>query len=266
VSEHFLPIFLQLLKDEFLEVRLNVISKLQLVNEAIGSEILSKTLYPAIIELVEDKQWRVRQAVIEYIPLLATQLGTSFFDDKVVSLCIAWLSDSVYAVREAATVNLRKLADVFGPEWAKIDVIPKVLPMATHPNYLYRMTMIFALTSLSSVVGMDDMREQIIATLAKMSADSIPNIRFNVAKAIETLLPVLQATLQPAATTQLLEHTLRPALTKLCEDPDNDVRYFGRCASVKGRCLVPHTLLFFSFTSSAVSGDLRSKKEGERDV
>jgi serine/threonine-protein phosphatase 2A regulatory subunit A len=69
-----LPLFLQLLKDETSEVRLNIISKLDKVNEVIGIELLSQSLLPAIIALAEDKQWRVRLAIIENIPLLAEQL------------------------------------------------------------------------------------------------------------------------------------------------------------------------------------------------
>src|SRR5688572_19743083 len=72
--EHLLDLFLQLLKDDFPEVRLNIISKLDEVNKVIGVEMLAQSLLPAIVELAEDRQWRVRLAIIEYIPLLADQL------------------------------------------------------------------------------------------------------------------------------------------------------------------------------------------------
>jgi serine/threonine-protein phosphatase 2A regulatory subunit A len=165
--ESLLPLFLQLLKDEFPDVRLNIISKLEQVNEGessavlprctraadalvlpavIGIDLLSQSLLPAIVELAEDKQWRVRQAIIEYIPLLANQLGVSFFDEQLANLCMSWLGDTVFSIREAATVNLKKLTDVFGVEWARQTIIPKVLQMGVHPNYLYRMTTIFAIT------------------------------------------------------------------------------------------------------------------------
>lgn len=104
--EHLLPLFLHLLKDEFPEVRLNIISKLETVNQGtsqclidhinnshlflvIGIELLSESLLPAIMELAEDKSWRVRQAIIEYIPLLATQLGKPFFDEQLGNLCMS---------------------------------------------------------------------------------------------------------------------------------------------------------------------------------
>ena len=91
--EHLLPLFLTQLKDEVPEVRLNIISNLDCVNEVIGIQQLSQSLLPAIVELAEDNKWRVRLAIIEYMPLLAGQLGKAFFDEKLNSLCMAWLVD-----------------------------------------------------------------------------------------------------------------------------------------------------------------------------
>lgn len=58
--EHLLPLFLTQLKDECPEVRLNIISNLDCVNEVIGIQQLSQSLLPAIVELAEDSKWRVR--------------------------------------------------------------------------------------------------------------------------------------------------------------------------------------------------------------
>lgn len=85
--------FLTQLKDEVPEVRLNIISNLDCVNEVIGIKQLSQSLLPAIVELAEDNKWRVRLAIIEYMPLLAGQLGKDFFDEKLNTLCMAWLVD-----------------------------------------------------------------------------------------------------------------------------------------------------------------------------
>ncbi|KAI8360277.1 ARM repeat-containing protein [Mortierella sp. GBAus27b] len=226
-TEHLLPLFLQLLKDEFPDVRLNIISKLETVNQVIGIELLSQSLLPAIVELAEDKQWRVRLAIIDYIPLLATQLGVRFFDEKLGALCMSWLGDSVFSIRDAATINLRKLTEVFGVDWAKQTIIPKVLAMGTHPNYLYRMTTIFAITAMASAVTPEVIRDYILPTVTHLVSDPIPNIRFNVAKSIEALTPVLS---QDPDTKPLVEQQLKPALLKLSEDTDNDVRFFSQKA------------------------------------
>lgn len=164
---HLLPMFLQMLKDEFPDVRLNIISKLEQVNDGrfwsplgtfysnsnpvIGIELLSQSLLPAIVQLAEDKQWRVRLAIIEYVPLLGSQLGRTFFDEKLSNLCMSWLGDTVFSIREASTQNLKKLTEVFGVDWANDKIVPKVMAMGAHPNYLYRMTTCFAI-SVSSVL------------------------------------------------------------------------------------------------------------------
>ena len=95
--EHLLPLFLSQLKDECPDVRLNIISNLDCVNEVIGIQQLSQSLLPAI----------------------------EFFDEKLNSLCMTWLIDHVYAIREAATNNLKKLVEKFGTEWAQKTVIPR---------------------------------------------------------------------------------------------------------------------------------------------
>ena len=44
-----------MLKDEFPDVRLHIISKLEHVNKVIGIELLSQSLLPAITTLSEDR-------------------------------------------------------------------------------------------------------------------------------------------------------------------------------------------------------------------
>ncbi|KAH7037828.1 armadillo-type protein [Microdochium trichocladiopsis] len=248
--DHLLPMFLQMLKDEFPEVRLHIISKLELVNQVIGIELLSQSLLPAIVQLAEDKQWRVRLAIIEYIPLLASQLGVKFFDEKLSGLCMGWLGDTVFSIREAATHNLKKLTEVFGVEWASEAILPKVMAMGAHPNYLYRMTTCFAISTLSSVVSLDVIGQDILPMLEKLVDDDIPNIRFNVAKTIAQLIDVLkrlpdegtiyslekagQTDLTPSPkSTQLIQERILPSLEKLQKDEDVDVRYFATTAAAR---------------------------------
>lgn len=221
--EHLLSLFLQLLKDEFADVRLNIISKLELVNEVIGIELLSQALLPAIMELSEDKQWRVRQAIIEYIPLLATQLGVSFFDEQLADLCMTWLNDAVYSIRESATINLRKLTEVFGVEWAKTTILPKVLAMGKNSNYLHRMTTIFAIRTMAPALDVDVIKGPVLDTVIQLVTDPIPNIRFNTAKAFQTLAITVAG--QPGGK-EVARDKILPNLAKLRDDPDADVKFF----------------------------------------
>ncbi|POR37132.1 Protein phosphatase PP2A regulatory subunit A [Tolypocladium paradoxum] len=247
--DHLLPMFLQMLKDEFPEVRLHIISKLELVNQVIGVDLLSQSLLPAIVQLAEDKQWRVRLAIIEYIPLLASQLGVKFFDEKLSDLCMGWLGDTVFSIREAATHNLKKLTEVFGVEWASSQIIPKVMGMGSHPNYLYRMTTCFAISTLATVVSMDVIAKSILPMLDKMVDDDIPNIRFNVAKTYSVLINAMRrlpdegtlyslekdgAEMAPSPRgSELIQQRIMPNLSKLQKDDDVDVRYFATTAAVE---------------------------------
>mmetsp|Transcript_51669 Transcript_51669/g.124265 ORF Transcript_51669/g.124265 Transcript_51669/m.124265 type:complete len:582 (-) Transcript_51669:224-1969(-) len=217
--EKLLPLFLQLLKDEFPEVRLNLIATLHALNAVVGVDLLAQSLLPAIAELAEDRQWRVRLAIIEYIPLLAAQLGASFFDEKLSVMCLGWLQDCVHTIREAATLNLQKLAQLFGPEWAQKHLLPHVLAPHTHTNYLYRLTALYAATGFAAVVSHDALLTSILPLVLQMTADPVPNVRFNAAKALQQLLPQLDAS--------LIQQQVKPCLLRLAEDSDKDVRYFA---------------------------------------
>ncbi|OBZ79824.1 Protein phosphatase PP2A regulatory subunit A [Grifola frondosa] len=229
-----IPGFAKLLEkeDEFPEVRLNIISKLEQVNTVIGIELLSESLLPAIVELAEDKSWRVRQAIIEYIPLLATQLGKSFFDEQLGNLCMSWLGDNVYSIREAATINLKKLTEAFGVEWAKVQIVPKVVGMGQHPNYLYRMTTVQAIMTIAPSLTLDIVRGEILDTLLQLAGDPIPNIRFNVAKALEVLATTFGDTPEGK---QLTQQKIVPVLEAQRTDQDADVRFFAQRALQKAQ-------------------------------
>ncbi|KAI8372723.1 armadillo-type protein [Radiomyces spectabilis] len=202
--EYLLPLFLQLLKDDFPDVRLNIISKLQNVN----------------------------QAIIEYIPLLASELGVAFFDEKLLSLCLSWLGDAVFSIRDAATTNLKQLVDIFGCEWAKNTIIPQVMKMSTNENYLYRMTTLFAFTTMGPSLTTDIIKESVLPTVLALVDDPIPNVRFNVAKSLEVLTPMLR---QNEATNELVQSKVAPVLQKLNSDADGDVRWFAERALLTGK-------------------------------
>jgi serine/threonine-protein phosphatase 2A regulatory subunit A len=80
---------------------------------------------------------------------------------------------------------------------------------------------------MASAVTPEVIRDYILPTVSSLVSDPIPNIRFNVAKSIEALIPVLK---QNPDTNPLVEQQLKPALAKLSEDSDNDVRFFSQKA------------------------------------
>ena len=52
-----------------------------------------------------------------------------------------------------------------------------------------------------------------------MANDPVPNVRFNVSKAIERMIPSVQDS--------TLASNVKPMLQTMCEDPDADVKYYA---------------------------------------
>ncbi|RHY43581.1 hypothetical protein DYB30_001635, partial [Aphanomyces astaci] len=208
-----------LLSDESSEVRLNIISNLEKVNDVVGIDQLSQSLLPAIVQLAEDRQWRVRLAIIEFIPTLASQLGVTYFEEHLLEMCMGWLCDVVFSIREAATLNLHRLAQHFGVAWAHAHVLPRIASMHVNANYLYRMISLHAAKVLAPLMSSDQLQLSILPLVLQLASDPVPNIRFNVAKTLETMA----GQLDDAAKQTLVG----PVLHTLATDPDGDVQYFA---------------------------------------
>jgi len=214
------PPILLLLRDTTSEVRLNVISSLDILNEVIGVDLLSQSLLPAILDLAEDGKWRIRLAIMQHIPLLAKQLGKNFFNEKLISLCVGWLSDDISSIRQAATENLKKLTQIFGAEWAIVYLIPSLNEIRHNRSYLRRLTAVQAFTLIATAMESELAQTEVLPIVLEMAADEVANIRFNVAKGLETMSPVCDGL--------VLELQIRPVLALLAEDPDRDVRFYAK--------------------------------------
>lgn len=226
-TEQLLPILLDMLKDEFPDVRLNIIGNLKVVNDVIGVELLSESLLPAITELANDMNWRVRMAIINYIPILAEQLGKNFFDKQLRDLCLSWLWDTVYSIRNAAVANLKRLTEIFGDEWSREEIISKLLKFDSQllENFVYRFTLLSALTAIIPVLSQEITTERILPFINHLSGDSVPNIRFNVAKSYAIIVESLGTDLPTYK--ELIRSTIIPSLETLSQDSDVDVKYFA---------------------------------------
>lgn len=102
----------------------------------------------------------------------------------------------------------------------------QVLGMVNNPHYLYRMTVLVAIASLAPVVSHDVLCNSMLPVVVGCAKDKVPNIKFNVAKMLEKLIPLVDAS--------VVEHTIKPCLLELNEDPDADVRFFAKQALASG--------------------------------
>lgn len=77
---------------------------------------------------------------------------------------------------------------------------------------------------MAPALDIDALRSLVIAAVVQLASDPIPNIRFNVAKALEVLSTVLSA---QSGGRELVQQTILPPLVRLKDDTDADVRFFA---------------------------------------
>ena len=213
-----LPIVNQMLKDEAYEVRLAFAESMNEFNKNFPSDKLCTFVLPLVLGMMNDVQWRVRLKVVEYLPQLAELLGLETYREKLAEPMMKWAEDPVFAVREAVLEVLARLAAQFGSQWVNELTMPFIRRLSEHVVFAKRMTALVALTKLYKVLNPQDMLD----VLLKMAKDPVPNIKFNVCKALK-----LVGAQCSAGTRQL--HFL-PLLQKMTTDSDFDVRYFAEDA------------------------------------
>jgi serine/threonine-protein phosphatase 2A regulatory subunit A len=114
------------------------------------------------------------------------------------------------------------LLQEFGPDWAREHLVPPVLAMINNPHYLYRMTVLVAVASLAQYVTRDTLCNTMLPVVVGCSRDRVPNVKFNVAKMLERIAPLVDS--------NVISSTVKPCLTELAEDADADVRFYARQA------------------------------------
>ncbi|CAD7954245.1 unnamed protein product [Amoebophrya sp. A120] len=141
-----------------------------------------------------------------------------------------WLGDPVYLVREAACDSLKKLGNILGTTWTKENVLPEIeKDLISHENYLLRVTAIQAMAKMIQIdpanYGEKDVEEvqfRIADKILSLAEDPVPNVRFNVARALPQLLQAL------AMESDFLQRRAVETLENLAKsDSDPDVAHFA---------------------------------------
>ena len=206
-----LPMINQLIRDESFEVRMSFAENMRVFNEAIGPEKVITFSVPLITQMMNDSQWRVRLKVVEYLPQLAELLGSDKFTEHLGTSVMKWIEDPVFAIRESVLDSLKQVSGLFGENWLKQRLLPQIQILVTNPVFSKRMTALRALFKLGEILP----REEVVSALQTLSQDSVPNIRFNVAKCVKHLKELLYN-----------DKRVIESLQSIKEDPDSDVRFF----------------------------------------
>lgn len=77
---------------------------------------------------------------------------------------------------------------------------------------------------MASALNAETIRSSVLGTVNRLGEDSVPNIRFNVAKCLDVLAARLHEEPEGA---QLVSEGILPSLERLQSDSDADVRFFA---------------------------------------
>ena len=131
-----------LMKDEVLDVRLNLIKNISGLNVQLGPDGIKRHLIPMFNQIQQEKQWRFRLSFCEYIPTFYSQLGKSIFDDCFMSFLEIFYTDHYAAIRSQCFTNFLTIA-----QEKKFDVVKSyfetaINSMKSNTNYIFRVSAI----------------------------------------------------------------------------------------------------------------------------
>ncbi|CAG0915057.1 unnamed protein product, partial [Notodromas monacha] len=220
MANHMLPILrMQLLCETNSDVRLNIVSKIDVICEAVGTHHFQTTLLPIVIEMVKDTKWRIRAAIIDSTMLLADQLGADVFNERILNLCLMCLLDPVASVRERAAGILKQIILKFGPDWALANIVPKLTALGCSGIYREKMVFLTVVGEVAEACGANTTSAILVPLVLSLASDQVPNLRMVVAKTLKRIFPVVGE--------EVMLTMVNPSLQVLLSDLDRDVRFFA---------------------------------------
>ncbi|RLN14378.1 hypothetical protein BBJ28_00022721, partial [Nothophytophthora sp. Chile5] len=215
------PLLLLFLRDEVVDVRLNILKRMELLAQWMAS--FESVLLPAIADLARDLQWRVREAVILSIPALAGSLGGQYFQEHLLEIYVSAFTDMVGEVRLSATKILSSLLESLGSDYILQNIMPR-LGQIFEKSVIYqeRVNVLHALKQLAAEKASGDLLALMMTLAIRGAHDKIPNVRFVASMTLEQLCKFADASIIAAQ--------VRPCLSELVSDADTDVKYYSSVA------------------------------------
>ncbi|KAK1934208.1 Protein phosphatase 2A scaffold subunit [Phytophthora citrophthora] len=215
------PLLLLFLRDEVVDVRLNILKRMELLAQWMAS--FESVLLPAIADLARDLQWRVREAVILSIPALAGSLGGQYFQEHLLEIYVSAFTDMVGEVRLSATKILPQLLESLGSDYVLQNVMPR-LNQIFDKSVIYqeRVNVLHALKQMAVEKVSSDLLTLMMTLAIRGAHDKIPNVRFVASMTLEQLCKFADASMVAAQ--------VRPCLTEMVNDSDMDVKYYSSIA------------------------------------
>ena len=174
--------------------------KLAAIESITRSQIPLATAIDCLTTLAKStKEWREKVDIADVIPIMVTDdVDGSLFTGLIRML----LLDDSFDVRMGMIKKLPELANSFGEDWKQKAIIPILNDAINDEDYIMRQMAIHAIAEFATYSPAE------LAIINKAVDDKVSNVRFVVAK--------------------YLPRSYKDILTKLRNDPDEDVRDIAR--------------------------------------
>ena len=184
-NEYIFPIFLTLIKDENIEIRMSLINNLSELNKVIDINNIIESIMPPIKEISSNKSWRVRIQIMEIIPVLAKLFNQHLFMSNLFPICITSLMDSVFSIREASCkLFVTVYEDTRNGEFEK-KLLEKLNELCQSSNYLLRNTALIYIKNyiekIENKIYLEFFEKKLAGIVFNLSKDKIANVRLNCA-------------------------------------------------------------------------------------
>lgn len=244
ILEHFKPCLECFLNDEFAEVQLHILSKLNRVTRLLDQ---MDVVVQSVVAMSKTANWRVRESVGFLLPHLAEARGVQFFQEQLLDVWMALVLDQVADVRSACVRGMPKLLSVTGSAWISREILPRYDEIYNQSiSYLTRITVLRSLSRLALMEKSDgdaseedvgggdakmtvslskELADEVVEHLLRGLSDKVVNVRMVAARGVEEMATagVLGADLYNAK--------LLPALEQIVtKDPDDDCKFFAQQA------------------------------------
>jgi serine/threonine-protein phosphatase 2A regulatory subunit A len=184
-NDYIFPVFLTLIKDENIEIRMSLLNNLPELNKVIDINNIIESIMPPIKEISANKSWRVRIQIMEIVPVLAKLFNQHLFMSNIFPICITSLMDSVFSIREASCklfVTIYK--DIKNEEFEK-KLLEKLNELCLSSSYLLRNTALvyikFYIEKLDDKIYLEFFEKKLVGIVFNLSKDKIANVRLNCA-------------------------------------------------------------------------------------
>uniref|UniRef100_A0A2K6G3B6 Protein phosphatase 2 scaffold subunit Abeta n=1 Tax=Propithecus coquereli TaxID=379532 RepID=A0A2K6G3B6_PROCO len=221
-----MPRLRQAAEDKSWRVRYMVADKFSELQKAVGPKITLNDLIPAFQNLLKDCEAEVRAAAAHKVKELCENLPIEGRETIIMNQILPYIkelvSDTNQHVKSSLASVIMGLSTILGKENTIEHLLPLFLAQLKDEGVEFFDEKLNSLCMawLVDHCGQEITTKQMLPIVLKMAGDQVANVRFNVAKSLQKIGPILD--------TNALQGQVKPVLQKLGQDEDMDVKYFAQ--------------------------------------